>query len=114
MLVIVLRMIILVTTFTDFVRILPSHHSVHALHTMNAFLTHVGTLADMQAAEFASFLQNYTHRQEQDAYCAKSQGQEREFQHLFVYLQTLSLRFGDKDSDYLQICQIKWQANSLF
>ncbi len=47
-----------------------SHHTIHTLHAMYAFLAHIRALAYMQAAEFASFLQDDAYGEQQDADCA--------------------------------------------
>lgn len=62
--------------FLDFVRTLMAHHPVHTLYAVYAFLSHFGTLSDVQAAEFASFLQDYAYGEQQYADCANSKRQK--------------------------------------
>ena len=62
--------------FLDFVRTLVSHHPVHALYAMDAFLAHFRTLTNVKTAEFASFLQDYAYREQQYADCANSKRQK--------------------------------------
>ena len=53
-----------------------AHHPVHALYAVYAFLAHFGTLSYVQAAEFASFLQDYAYGEQQYADCANSKRQK--------------------------------------
>ena len=62
--------------FLDFVRTLMAHHPVHTLYAVYAFFAHFGTLSEVQAAEFASFLQDYAYGEQQYADCANSKRQK--------------------------------------
>lgn len=65
-----------IRVFLDFVRTLMAHHPVHTLYAVYAFLSHLGTLPYVQAAEFASFLQDYAYGEQQYADCANSKRQK--------------------------------------
>ena len=67
-------------------RIIATHHCVHALHAVDALLAHGFAAANVRAAKAGARYKEEFYAQKYECKCNNSQGKQRYFQHIFLTL----------------------------